>query len=93
MRIDELVWDEWNEEQLAGHGVSPEEVEHVVWDRSSLSLRTRSVEQRRCLVLGRTGSGRPLLAIAEVLGSGRAYVLTAREMTDGEIRRYEEGGG
>jgi uncharacterized DUF497 family protein len=93
MRIDELVWDEWNEEQVAGHGVRPEEAEEVVWDRSSIILRTRSADRRRVVALGLTEPGRPILVLAEDLGSGRLYVVAARDMTDGEIRRFKERKG
>ena len=32
MRIDELLWDDWNIEHIAGHGVEPDEVEEACYD-------------------------------------------------------------
>jgi len=33
VRIDELIWDDWNVEHIAGHDVEPEEVEEVCFGR------------------------------------------------------------
>lgn len=33
MRIGELIWDDWNVEHIADHGVAPEEVEEVCFDK------------------------------------------------------------
>ena len=40
LRIDELVWDDWNEEHIARHGVRPEEVKEAVFDQASIFFRT-----------------------------------------------------
>jgi uncharacterized DUF497 family protein len=72
VRIDELLWDDWNEDHVAKHGVDPIEVEDVVFDPSSRVLRTRGAEQRRYVVLGLTEAGRYLLVVLEPLaGEGR----------------------
>ncbi len=63
MRIDELIWDAWNEEHLARHPVEPEEVEEAVFDPSSLFFATTREGERRCLVLGLTEAGRYLLVV------------------------------
>ncbi|HEV8683313.1 MAG TPA: BrnT family toxin [Actinomycetota bacterium] len=89
LRLDELLWDEDNEEHIARHGVRPEEVEEVVFDRASLFLRTRREEVQRYLVLGLTEAGRALFVVLEPLGQTRAYVVSARDMTDGERRRFK----
>jgi uncharacterized DUF497 family protein len=91
LRIDELVWDEWNEDHIGRHRVEPEEVEEVVSDVSSAFLRTRSEQAKRYLVLGLTEAGRYLFVVLEAMSGNRAYVVTAREMTDGEKRRFKAG--
>jgi uncharacterized DUF497 family protein len=92
LRIDELVWDEWNEDHIAGHGVRPEEVEEAVFDQASLFLRTRRKGVIRYLVLGLTESGRHLFTVLEPIAGSRAYVVTARDMSDGEKRRFKSKG-
>lgn len=42
MRIDELVWDDWNEDHISRHGVRPEEVEEAVFDRAALLFEPAS---------------------------------------------------
>jgi uncharacterized DUF497 family protein len=41
------------------------------------------------LVLGLTEAGRALFVVLEPLGQTRAYVVSARDMTDGERRRFK----
>lgn len=91
LRLDELVWDEWNEEHIARHGVDPEEVEQAVFDPSAMFLRTRG-EDPRYLVLGLTDAGRYLFVVVESMGRARGYAITARDMTDGEKRRFKARG-
>jgi uncharacterized DUF497 family protein len=89
VRIDELIWDEWNEEHIARHSVRPEEVEEAVFDPSAIFFRTRRAGYLRYLVLGLSEAGRYLFVILEPLGGQRAYVVTARDMTDSERRRFK----
>lgn len=92
MRIDELIWDEWNEEHIARHSVEPDEVEQAIFDPSSLFFATSREGERRSLVLGLTEAGRYLFVVLEPLSGGRAYPVTAREMTDAEKRRFKTRG-
>lgn len=90
MRIDELIWDPWNEEHVRRHGVEPEEVEEAVFDPSTIFLRTRSARSaRRYIALGLTEAGRHLFVVLDPFGDGRAYSVTARDMTDGERRWFK----
>jgi uncharacterized DUF497 family protein len=90
--IDELVWDEWNEEHIARHQLMPEEVEEVVFDPGTLFLRGRKAPSRY-LGMGLTEAGRYLLVVLEAFSGNRAYVITARDMTDAEKRRFKSRGG
>ncbi len=89
MRIDELIWDDWNEEHIARHGVSAVEVEEVVFDPASAFFRTGRDHALRYIVLGLTEVGRYLFVVVEPLSGRRAYVVTARDMTDGETGRFK----
>lgn len=93
MRFDELVWDDWNEEHIARHQIGPEEVEEVVFDPGALTLRTRGDMAPPYLVLGLTEGGRYLFVVLEPISGHRAYVVTARDMTDEEKRRFKSRRG
>ena len=82
--IRDFIWDDANEEHLARHGVTPEEVEEIFAGRISV----RRSRQGRYLVLGRSGTGRYLAGVIEKLGAGRVRVVTARDMSPAERRRY-----
>lgn len=92
LRLDELLWDDWNEEHIRAHGIEPREVEEAVFDPAALALRTRGAREPRYVVLGRTQVGRYLLVVLQPAGGKRSYVITARDMTDGERRRYRRRG-
>lgn len=89
MKIEELVWDEWNEDHIARHGISQREVEEAVFDKASVFFRTRSAEARRYAALGLSEAGRYLFIVLEPQAGNKAYVVTARDMTDAEKRRYK----
>jgi len=90
VRIDELIWDEWNVEHIADHGVEPEEVEDVCTSRRRLVLRIGLSKRglKRYQVFGPTDSGRLLTIILDRVQPGQFYVVTARDMTEREKRRY-----
>lgn len=94
MNITHLVWDPENTEHIAKHQVIPEEVEEVC----SGELASVRVERGRGFnrianplyyVLGRTAAGRYLFVVVRWLGRGQARVITARDQSDRERRRYE----
>lgn len=91
MHIDELLWDEQSEEHIARHNVAPEELEEAVFDPSSRIFRTRSGQEgeRRYLVLGLTEAGRYLFVVLDQVQGGLFYPVTARDMTDGEKRKFK----
>ncbi len=83
MRIVRFEWDEDNESRIGLHRVDPEEAEEV--------LRGPHVVQRgpfkRWLAWGRTAVGRHLLVVF-VLRDGVARVVTARDTSAGEKKRF-----
>jgi uncharacterized DUF497 family protein len=92
LRLDELLWDAWNEEHVLQHGVDPGEVEEAVFDPASLVFRTRGRVQARYIILGITDAGRYLFVVLEPQAGNRGYVITARDMDDGERRRFKARG-
>jgi uncharacterized protein len=91
VRIDELLWDDWNEEHISRHRVREDEVEEVVFDRASQFFRVgRGGAARRYLILGLTDAGRYLFVVIELAPGNRGYPITARDMTDGEKRQFKQ---
>jgi uncharacterized DUF497 family protein len=84
MEITELDWDEENLRHIQRHGVSPDEVEEVLF----LKPWVRRTRQDRYLGLGQALSGRYLLVVFEYLGHGRARTVTAREQDRRERWAY-----
>ena len=90
MRIEEILWPEDRVEHIARHGVDPDEFEEVCFGRSFV-LRARSEGQNPVYqILGETEPGRMLLCIVIQFPDGKAYPVTARPMTEQELRRYQE---
>jgi len=75
------LWDEWNTDHIAQHGVEPFEAEEI-------GDRPRYLERRkdRYLAWGATAEGRLLLVVYVNKPLGR-YVISARDMEEGEKRR------
>ena len=90
MRIDRLIWDEWNIAHIARHNVSPEEVRQVCRSPERLVLRSSKSKHglERYQVFGRTEEGRYLAMILDRLKPGQFYVVTARDMSDREKKVY-----
>ena len=84
LRIRVLLFDEWNEEHIARHGIVPEEVEEVCGKRPFVS-KTR---QQRLRVIGQTEDGRYLTIILASRGQGVFYPITARDATQSERRLF-----
>lgn len=92
MDVTELLWDEHNEAHIARHGVEPEEVEEVIMNPVTRWGRSDTHRPGRLIAFGRTAVGRALLVVLDAPApGGRAYVVTARSMTSGELRDFEAG--
>jgi len=78
-----LIWTENNISHIAKHGVSIKEVEEAIKDRNAIMLRHR----KRYALIG-SAWGRILFVILEKVNS-EYYVVTARDATEREKRRYK----
>ncbi len=93
MRIEEILWlDEIVEKLWRKHRVSEAEVVELLGNRP----RFRFVENGHrpgedvYSALGRTDAGRYLIAFFVLKEDGEALIVSARDMTDAERRRYEQ---
>ena len=84
VRIQQVLWDEWNIEHISLHGVSSVEVEKALTDPSVVFLPTYN---DRILVLGRSGE-RLLSVVMAKEKEGVFYIVTARDMSKKERSRY-----
>lgn len=85
MRIERLEWDEHNLEHIARHDVEDCEVEEVVWG-DPVFRRVRRTD--RYQGFGQTEAGRYLMVVIDRLQGDNFYVVTARDMTRTERRRF-----
>jgi len=79
-----------NVEQIARHGLTPDEVEEALLDPRRFGAPARNTEdERRWAVLGATISGRVLLAVF-TRRAGLVRVVTARDADAAQRRRYRK---
>lgn len=84
-------WDEGNAgKNWQKHRVTDGEAEEVFFNDPLIAAADveHSRAEQRYLVLGRTDAGRALF-IAFTIRNGLIRVISARDMTRGELRRYQ----
>ena len=90
MPITEVLWPDDRVAHIARHGVKPEEFEEACFGRA-LVLRAKATGKNPVYyVLGESDAGRDLFCVLIEFPGGRAYPVTARDMTAKEKRRYAE---
>ncbi len=82
-----LEWDDWNEELIARHSVSPDEVEEAVFDNSYDASRARNEIYR---LIGLTNGGRYLALFLAPRSGELFYEVRARDASDGERCLYRQ---
>jgi uncharacterized DUF497 family protein len=87
--VREIRWTDKAEDHIAAHGVTPDEVEQVIFTRPRLALRGREGTE---YVFGTTDAGRYLLVVLTESIDGRGYIVTARDMTDAERQAFRRKG-
>ena len=93
MTIDEFIWSEDRIEQIAKHGVTPEEVEEVCFGKSFVRRAKSEGENAVYDVLGQTSAGRYMFCVVIRFLDGKGYSVTARVMTAKEKRCYRKWKG
>ncbi|MEV6977175.1 hypothetical protein [Kitasatospora sp. NPDC093806] len=83
----EIYWTDRSEDHIARHGVTPDEVEQVVFTRPRWLSSGRDGST---LCLGVTDAGRHLLVVlvASTAVESSWYCATARDMTGSERRLF-----
>lgn len=84
MQEYEFWWDEENIDHIANHGVEPFEAEAVLANPPWI----KRVGEGKYLGYGQTDAGRFLLVVFAPKSNARLRVITARDMTVAERRRY-----
>ena len=92
MRIEEVLWLEEIVEKLwRKHRVEPEEVEEVLAGRPEIRHieKGHHPDEDLYLALGRTDAGRYLSVFFIYKLDERALIISARDMSSSERKRYE----
>lgn len=96
-RIAGFQWDDGNWPKCAKHGVSMQEIEHVLASRPFvLPDRTGGAAETRYNAVGQNAEGRYLFIVYTLRQQGEDTLLrpiSARYMHDKEIRNYERQKG
>jgi uncharacterized protein len=87
--VREIRWTDNSEDHIAAHNVTPDEVEQVLYTRPRLVLKGPDGTE---YLFGTTDEGRYLLVVLTESIDGRAYVVTARDMTDAERQAFRRKG-
>jgi len=88
--ISEVLWLEDRVDHIAPHGVRPAEFEQVCFG-AALVLRAKATGQNPVYyVLGETDAGRPLFCVVIEFRGGKAYPVTARDMTAKENAEWKK---
>lgn len=84
MTITTVEWREWSLAHIAHHRVTPQAVEEICLGQPWI-VRGRG---GLYYAFGRTDEGRLLFIVIKWLGGGVVSIVTARDMTDAERRRF-----
>lgn len=93
MKIRGLIWlDEIIDKLDRKHNVSQNEVREILTNRPSFRFVEKGHRSGENVyaALGRTGSGRYLIVFFVYKKDGGAIILSARDMTPAERKRYEK---
>lgn len=91
MRIRDVIWQEqFVDKLIEKHGVYPDEAEDVLFGQSRMRQVARGQVRGEDVyeALGQTVSGRYLIVIFVWKQNEEALVISARDMSDRERRRY-----
>ena len=93
MKIKGLIWfDDIIEKIARKHNVSQDKVRDVLTDRPHFRFveKGHRREENVYAALGQTENGRYLIVFFVYKKDGRAIILSARDMTPSERKRYEK---
>jgi uncharacterized DUF497 family protein len=85
IKIDRLVWEEWNISHIAKHKVVQTEVEEALHNKFIVKESYRD----RLVLIGKTNQGRSITTIVHEDEENIYYVVTARDASLEEQEIYE----
>ena len=83
-KIKSLIWDQQNRNHIQKHNVSEVEVEEVCTG----IFKQQPTYNERYLIFGKTIKGRLLTIVLTRKKKGAYYIITARDMSVKERRRF-----
>lgn len=86
IKIEELIWDNWNIGHIGKHGVKVIEIEEACGQ----PIKAFRSYQNRLIILGKTKDSRLLTIILVKQDKGIYYVITARDISRKERRILNE---
>ncbi|BBJ28543.1 hypothetical protein ATHSA_p10033 (plasmid) [Athalassotoga saccharophila] len=86
------LWTKGSIEHIAKHDVMPEEVEEDIFDDKPLFMVSNRDGKDRMYVLCRTLTNRLLFVVITKPVKNQVKIITARDMTDKDIRLYKKRG-
>lgn len=86
MKIRNLIWDEWNVEHTAKHGVSQDEIEEVCFAKH-FDIKNGT---GKTAIWGQSSAGRYLMIILGIREYGNFYPISARDMEEKEKKFYKK---
>lgn len=84
--MKQLAWDDWNKEHIKKHNVTMREVEEVYHSKFAEKVSYLG----RKIYFGKTRKGRLLTVVVSFEKQKKAYVVSARDMSQKERREYYE---
>ncbi len=90
MDISYFVWNDKNIEHIARHHITPEEVEASCRGNPLILTAPSKGKNPVYYVLGQTQAGRYVFSVVVYFGQHKGYVVTSRDMTTSEKRRYTQ---
>jgi len=91
MRIEKILISKRVEDKLhSKYGVTRDEIEELFW-YSGYKIVVKRAQRDTYMAFGRTLSGRYLAVVFARKGAGTIRIVTARDMTRVERRRYRKG--
>jgi uncharacterized DUF497 family protein len=93
MKVSEIIWlDQFVAKLRSKHHVETDEVEEILSNKPLFHFVEHGYRENENLyaALGQTDSGRYLIVLFIFKEKGRALVISARDMTAAERKRYEK---
>lgn len=89
MVLPPITWNDASEDHIAGHNVTPQEVEQVFYGQPRRQARGKN---GTTLLYAQTDAGRYLTIVTAPADDGGTFIVTARDMDDTERKTFQKRG-